>query len=375
MAATTAMQTNRKLPFRYNTRQRVRLVGQQPFVAGQTLVFEMPRVGFVAGILVQLSGGLIRTAGDTGLFSDRMYNFIRRFTIDLNIGAASIYNCSGYGTYLLNSTEKMSYRPDMGGTAIAPTALVSDNAALTQDPGVFQGQSTVPNPAFPAADGLVMTWWLPVSANLGRNFNIGLINLQAPEVRCALTLQLGTLTDLFAAASVIAGTSFTGTITVTYMFWEVPNPGKVAFPPLMYHRVLEDRTPFSNTGDVTYLVPRQGTVLRLIHNAIINNANSSRITQLTIRVNKTDDIYQMSGFGANHFFTRFAYGGKVPTGTFIHDLWNAEDVPASGDFRDAMDSEAVSTLESILTVDPGVILGVGNNFIDTQREIVQVLQV
>lgn len=360
---------SKRKPFRYNTRQRIQRVGTQPFVQNGRLTFEVPRVGFLAGFFVQILGGITRAGGDTGTLSERLWNIVKRFQVNINIGAAAIVDVSGYGLYLHNETQYTNFAADLGGLPATPGAPL--NAELSADPAIFTLSAAAPQVNAP----FVLGFFVPVAANDGKNFNMGLINCQAPEVRVTLDMQLGQIADLFSAGAVIAGTTLNNVnVDVHYLYYEVPNPAAVSFPPLVMHRLLEERTPFSNTGDITYLVPRQGNILKLEHNVIIDGVNSGLHNLYIIRINKTDDVYRESAF-VNHWLSRTRYGHRLPVGQVIHDFWNSEGLPSSGDFRDVLDSEAVSTTESITNINSGAVLGVGNNFLDTVREILQVLQV
>jgi hypothetical protein len=361
-----------KFPFRGNSRQRIQKVGQFNFTPNGRLSVELPRVGYLAGILVQFDGGLIRTAGDTGNFSDQFFNLIRRFTVNLNIGASVIYDVSGHGTNLLNQAMSFNYAADLGGNGTGALPAPLDTTA---DPFTFAGVATVPNPSFPAADDLTMAWWIPIAMNDGLNFNVGLINLQAPEIRCTLDLQFGDITDLIQQipVPVVAGTSFgpSNGVRVAYLYYEVPNPDLVDIPPYIVHRVIEERQAIAATGDQLYTVPRMGQLQRIIHSVQVNGATTTGLVQdLIIRVNKTDEIYRMDQ-GFNRFLSRMRYGHKVPRGAFYHDWWRAADLNASGDFRDVIDSEQISTLESIVSIASTAVLGVGNNFLNTVREFTQ----
>ncbi len=365
-------QGRQKFPFRGNSRQRFQRVGTFPWTPSGRVSVEMPRVGYLAGILVNFFGGLIRTAGDTGGFSDQFFNSpFQRLQLNLNIGASQIVDLSGHGCNLLNQAMSFNYAADLGGDGAAsiPAPLTT-----TADPAVWSGTAAVPNPSFPAADPLIFTLWIPVGMNDGLNFNVGLINLQAPEIRATFDVQFGSVADLFAPGSVIAGTSFgpSNSIEVHYLYYEVPNPDLVDIPPYIVHRVLQERQGIFATGDQLYTVPRMGQLQRVIHSVQINGVTpaSGVIDNLIIRVNKTDEIYRMS-FAANRFLSRMRYGHKVPRGAFYHDWWRAADLNAAGDFRDVIDSEQISTLESIVQIRTGTVLGVGNNFLDTIREFTQ----
>lgn len=359
-----------KFPFRGNSRQRFQRVGTFPFAPGGRLSIELPRVGYVAGILITFNGGLIRTAGDTGTFSDQFFNaVINRAQLNLNIGASQIIDLSGHGINLVNQAMSFNYAADLGGQDVGTPAPLT----VTADPAVFQGVDTVPNPSFPGADPLVFTYWLPVAMNDGLNFNVGLINLQAPEIRATVDLTFGNVADLFAPGSVIAGSSFgpDNGINVHYLYYEVPNPDLVDIPPYIVHRVLQERQGIFATGDQLYTVPRMGQLQRIIHSVQINGVTTTgSVTDLIVRVNKTDEIYRMANY-ANRFLSRMRYGHKVPRGAFYHDWWRAADLNAAGDFRDVIDSEQISTLESIVQIAPGTVLGVGNNFLDSIREFTQ----
>jgi hypothetical protein len=363
--------TRQKFPFRGNSRQRIQKFGNIAFTPGGRVSVELPRVGYLAGILIQFDGGLIRTAGDTGAFNDQFFNaVVRRATVNLNIGASVIFDVSGHGVNLLNQAMSFNYAADLGGdgTAALPAPLDA-----TADPFTFAGVATVPNPSFPAADDLTFAYWVPVAMNDGLNFNVGLINLQAPEIRCTLDLQFGAIADLFVPGAVVAGSSFATNsgIRLSYLYYEVPNPDLVDIPPYIVHRVIQERQAIAATGDQLYTVPRMGQLQRLIHSVQINGVTTTGlVTDLIIRVNKTDEIYRMDQ-GNNRFLSRMRYGHKVPRGAFYHDWWRAADLNASGDFRDVIDSEQISTLESIVSINPGATLGVGNNFLDTIREFTQ----
>jgi hypothetical protein len=233
--------------------------------------------------------------------------------------------------------------------------------------------------------------WIPIAANFGPQFHIGLLNLQAPEIR--FTLQL-TFTPNPAAAASLADVYVTahtqtigGNVFVYYRYYEVPNPAKVTLPPRILHRLLEDRTPVLAVGDNTYLVPRQGLALQIIHNFVINGVVDPTATNITGRrlvFNKTDTAYRQD-YIVDRINNRLFYGltpgapavangaytNDLRAGAYIWDFFIANLSPSSGDLRDVIDTEALSTLESILTVNSAATLGSNNNFIDTVRRITQ----
>lgn len=360
--------TRQKAPFRGNARQRIARIGDYPFVPNTRLSVELPRVGYLAGIFVQFVGTLTRTAGDTGNFSDQFFNLLKRLSVNLNLGAGLLYDVSGHGTNLLNQAMSFNYAADLGGDGGAALPAPLD---ATADIHVFSGAATVPETTVP----LVLSYFIPVAMNDGLNFNIGLVLLQAPEIRCTLDIQMGSVTDLFAPAAVLTGTSIPGSplIRIHVLYYEVPNPDFVGIPPYIVHRCLEDVQSIAANGDQVYTMPRQGTIQRVIQTCVINGVtNDADVDELRVKVNKTDEVYRMTQ-SVNRWLSRMRYGHKVPRGAFYHDFWRAADLNASGDYRDTIDTEQISTLEFILSTFAGTVLGIGNNFLYTTREFTQKL--
>lgn len=327
-----------KLPFRYATRVRTQRVGFVPFQENtQAPPLELPRVGFLMGLLLEWRGNITGTGVTPTAVGP--WGLVRRFRLGLNLGAATIYDTSGYGNYLLNLVN---------GTAL----------------------DTVPTHASTSR----WYYFIPVSANLTENFTTGLILLQDPQVRATLDITWGALSDAFSGSG-LAAASGAG-IEVYYVYAEVPDLSKASMPPLVLHRVIEDTQPITQTGDNSYLVPRQGVLLQLLHTIRLNGAFSSAWTRAQIRLNRTDTIMELSP-GAFYLLDRVGRKatGSVPTHAVFFDFFRAMGGLERGDLRDALDTEAVTTTESIITIDPAATLGANNNFLGSIRRILQPIRV
>lgn len=332
-------------PFRSETRQRIQRIAGGALTLGTPQTLEVPRVGFLSGILVTVRGD-VTLAG--GAMSDLgPWNLLRRLRLETNLGATSIVDVSGYGAFLANNHRTLG---------VTGTGDTSDAAGRT-----YRFNT--------GTDGVLLHYWVPVAMNDGANFSVGMLNLQAPEIRVTLTLD--PVADI---ATVHTGASAPAlSYELTYYYYEVPSPHLAKWPPLILHRTLEDSQPISTTGEQIYTVPRQGTVLQLTHLVRLNGArNSADVGMIGLRFNKTDDVYRIPGI--QHDFFYMHNHGRVPTtGEFMWDLFHADSVPNMGDMRDAVDSEQLSTFEAVLDIASGATLGVGNNFLVTQRRIVQPL--
>lgn len=340
-------------PLRSGTRQRRQKVGTIAYAANSALTSqELPRVGLLNRIMIQFRGTVTLSAA--GALTDLgPWNILQRLRVNANIGAASIVDVSGFGGYMIQPlVEEVGFRPDLAGVGAGTTPNADIHAA----------------PVAMGANTWVLTWFIPIAANTGMQFGSGLINLQSPETRVTVDLLTGNITD--PATNV---TAITGNFHVYYMYFELPDPRQFALPPLMLVRWLEDQQAISGTGDSVYTVPRQGILLQLLHRVTLNAARSDSFDSVTIRFNKTDSPYVLERQWVKAI-ERLQTGLNPLTGIVPWDFWHANSDISAGDTRDAIDTEELSTLESIVTVSSGAVLGANNNFLASVRRIIQFLQ-
>lgn len=345
---------NSLLPFRLGTRQRAAKVGSVAFAAGQTVTpFTLPQVGMVNKIILQFRGTV--TLSSAGALTDLgPWNLLNNIQVSTNIGAAAIASLTGYGAFMLQ--QKLSniggFRSNLGGAG-----------STTPNADIFVA------PVAMGANTWVITYVIPVAANDADQFGIGAINLQSPETRVQVGITCGNNADV---SSNVTGIS--GTWHLYYEYYEIPDPSKFALPPLALHRVLEEQQPISATGDNIYTVPRQGTLLQLLHRVTLNGARSDSVDEMRIVFNKTDTVYREERQW-KRLHERLINGVDPITGVFEWDFWNAQGLLSAGDTRDAIDTEELTTLESIVTITSGATLGSNNNILSSVRRIVQMLEV
>jgi hypothetical protein len=337
-------------PLRAGTRQRRAFVGSVAYAAASTLnPQELPRVGLLNRIFVQFRG-TVTLSGAGALADQGPWNLIARIQVNANIGAAAIVDLSGYGAYIIQPwVEELGYRPDKGG--VGDTA---QNADINASP-VAMGANT-----------WVLSYFLPIAANTGSQFDTGLINLQAPETRVTVNITCGALLD---PATLVTAT--TGNFFIYYDYYEIPDPRVFALPPLALVRTLEETQAIAAVGDNIYTVPRQGVLLQLAHRVNLNGARSDLWDKHVLRFNKTDSVYNVDRQW-ERAWERVNYGLNPVTGVLYLDLWHAMQDVSAGDTRDAVDAEELSTLESIVTVNSGATIGTAS--LGSIRRIVQMLE-
>jgi hypothetical protein len=337
--AAQAVQTSGKIPFRYGSRRRIQRVGFIPFQENTVAPpLQLPNVGYLAGLFLTWRG----TISGTGVSArtNGPWDLIRRLRLNLNLGSASVVDASGYGLYLLNLINGIDFATSTYFSSVARWTL-----------------------------------YVPVSANLGENFSAGLILLQDPQIRATVEINWNALSNVFAGSGLSAASG--SGVEVYYVYWEVPNLEKVSQPPLVLHRVVQETQPITQVGDNIYLVPRQGILLQLLHVLIINGSYSPLWDRAAVRLNRVDTVAEVIpdvAVGLQVLSVDYPNTNRPPAHTVPWDFFSPSYKAGMGDLRDAIDTEAVTTIESVVTISSSANLGTNNNFLETVRRILQPIQ-
>lgn len=333
------------LPFRPNTRQKRLKFGTATYSAGGSQSILLPEVGYLARIWLFFVGMVTYSATSTPA-DLAPFSLFKRISVTLNNSATDLFNTSGFGAFLASAVKTRMGRIDQQAQA--------DFYAY---------------PVVGSSQAFVLGLPIDISLSQGFNFEAGLINLQAPEVQCQLNID-------FATALADIGdniTSLTGTCHAYYEYYEVPSPERVMQPPVVLHRTIEQVTPVNQTGDNIYTVPRGGNMIRLLHVLRLNGARSDSYDETSIRFNQSETIYKQER-RLQKIIQRERYGYNLPVGVISQDWAYALNQPEESDMRDAINTEAVTTTDSIVTVSSGATLGSSNNSLISIREILQAAQ-
>lgn len=339
------MPNQQLLSFRPNTRQKRLKFGTAAYSLGGSQSILLPEVGYLARIFLFFVGTVSYSATSTPADLSP-YSIFKRISVTLNNSATDIFNCSGFSTFLVNS-------------------ILTKMGRLDQQPQA----DFYAYPVVGATQSFVLGLQIPISMSQGFNFEAGLINLQAPEVQCQLNM------DFHSANTDIGDniTALAGTVHAYYEYYEVPSPTQVLQPPVVLHRIIEQTQPVSTTGDNIYTVPRGGNMIRLLHTLRLNGARSDSYDETSLRFNQSETIYKEER-RLKKLIMRERYGYNMPTGVIAHDWAYALQHPEESDLRDAINTEMVTTTDSIVTVSSSATLGTNNNFLVSVREILQSAQ-
>lgn len=337
-------------PFRRNTRQRIRQVQATQLsgagtALGGTINYQLDRVGLLNYLLLVVRATVTLSSG--GAFADLgPWSLIDRVRVDLNLGNMNLVDVSGYMLYQINKTLARGWAPDGGGN-YTPNSV---------------GYSA---PVASGANTWILPLVIPISANFGSQFDTGLVSLQAPEVQVNVQIRFNATGSNFVTNySSISGLS----AELHSCYFEYPDPNFVALPPGQVVRTVEDSQAIAAVGTNTYTMPRQGTLLQLNSLIRANGARTDGIDRTQLVANINDFIYdEIPAF--QKFKNEYDYGLPSSTGSFVYDLWHAQEASSCGDDRDVIDTEVLTTLQHNAVVSSTTTLGSGNNFFINARRI------
>lgn len=334
-------------PFRINTRRKRVQVDSKSFSHGGRATFELPQVGFLSVVYLYLEITFTQ-AGADALAAFGPWNLLSRIRLKLNLGSQIVWDCTGFESFIMASILNRGGRLDLAG--VGSTTVDSDVYAAPVTTGTWRLQLPI-----------------PVSANMGQNFEAGLINLQAEQLRFYVEVDFGQVSD----AVTTAATFSSGTLYCDYEYYEVP-PDDVALPEFVIVKTESERQAITATGDNTVKIQQQGNLMNLCHIVSCNGARSNAVDEFRLKFNKTETI-EVIRRQQMKLQQRQLYGQEFPTGVFHHSFWGyADGDPSRGDNRDMIDTEELANFDSIVKITSGTTLGSGNAFIDTIRRYAQV---
>lgn len=328
--------------FRESTRQKNRSVGNGAYSLGGNLSLELPKIGFLASIVLIFVGSITYSSASTAA-NYAPYSILKNVKVSLNSSSVELVNASGFELAMHNAVSRQNGRMDQSAD--------SDYYAY---------------PASGSAQNIRFGVEIPISLSDGINFETGLINLQAPELQANIDITfMNALTEL---GNNISG--LTGNVYAYYKYYEIPDPTKAALPFVSLHKLISSEKSITSTGETKFEVPRGGFLLRMIHTLNIDGARSNAYDYHELKFNQTESVDRMDKAWIK-FNQRRNYGYALPTGVIVKDFMRAYAQAEESDYRDTINTERLTTLDSIVYVTDGTSLGSNNNSLRTLRELVQ----
>lgn len=350
----SAQKVDTRIDFRSGTRQRRKQLDTRTFSAGNSITpVRLDKVGYLSRIFVRFNG-TVDSSGAITAAKDNPWSIIKRLKVSLNSGAQNIVDISGFGLFVMNHFLNDGYSPNDGGGG----NNVVDTSFYNYD--LNNADET---------NALTLAWEVPIAANYGENFQVGLLMMQAPELEGTLEIDFGSNAEYGTAITAIAGT-----LEIVTEYYDVPNPALVRLPPPQIHRLVEETYPITGTGETKIDLKRQGVLLQLAAIVELNGArNHTDVETSEITLNESDRLYKEPTW-LMRFLQRREKGVGFPTGVLSYDFWNAHGMVSSGDSRDAIDTEAIALTTLKFNVASGATLGANNNQVRVIRRLIQDLR-
>ena len=336
------------------TRQNITQLPNQNYVKDGRLYFDLPKVGLLSRLFLTLEGVMTVTVGTgTAALSERKaFNLIKRIRLIANSGA-SIYDVSGYGSYLINNLLRHANE--------IKDSIVDEGI----DSEVYS--AGVANGANPWKFGLE----IPIAIN--ERDPIGLVLLQNSATQLTLEIEFNPEYGVNAVISPVVVTgnavsSFVGKVGVMMEYFTVPR-NKEDYPSLnVVHQWLEQQDAIASAGAWNKALLRGNTYMRMIHYVTLNNAlNTTDIEKLRVLYNQSEVPYTITKL-PQLFLQRARYGKDLPKGTFVHDWYMSSGQVGLGTSRDFINSANVTEFQSELTIASGASVPAGSSFINTITE-------
>ena len=297
---------------------RVPLPAQTRPVGGGTLMWQLPKSGFLARIYLDIQAAVagslsnLNAQGGAAIVSN----------VRLNVNTFSdVFNVSGVGYhYMLRNYQNNYDDPVPASTARAAVTTTHDLSML-------------------------------IECQINKSDPLGLIDLQTEE--SVTTLYVSFLAD----ASVASGATVTATVTPYVEFYQVPQDPK-DYPPLnIIFATLEDSQVIAGAGPFTYTWPRGETYVRVLHGCSLLQSAADAWTLAQLRTNQSNYLEQFTPAQADHVYSSNGHNGVARIkGTIPFDFAGSSGLQSFGKSRDFIDSSKLTDISTVITATGAVTL-------------------
>ena len=344
------------LPFRQGTRRHRMVLDNVSHSNGTTLEsVEIKPAGWLAGLIV--TAALSVTTGSGPSWGDKgPWGIVKRFNLEVNGQTFQPIDIDGYSAYIMQYARVRGGAPDrahLGSSGPNSNFYLATLAANT-------------------TQTVNLTWFLPLSLNLGANFETGLLPLLARELSAYLKISTDSLANLGTNITGITGTWKT---TAVYFNDPVPISGRDGItrefqrPAMQGVRLISmDTTIKADNSDTAITLPREGTIAELAHIVRVNGARADYYDNCRLVLGNSN-VQDRADKAVIQFENALQYG-ELPTGVFFHQISDDYEGNIKG-LRDGLDTTGISLAESVIAINTsGAGLGASNNLITSAMRII-----
>lgn len=318
--------------FRSATRQGRRMYeSQTTTTAGQQLRFRIPKSKLVSKIYVLVEAVLTATHASVATYTpheDGAARLVDTLSVDIN---------SGFKPFKISGRNLRNYNRmrSINGVDLFTDATSGENAFVQ---GLVASSGGTAN---------TVRAMYEVPFTLNASNSIGLLPAQNDTTNIELTLQTGVVGDLAPASS---GYTFSlGNVTATVYVEDYTIPNNLdAIPPFDWLKVVHEQV-YAKTGagsETTFKL-ETGKLIRSImfvnrNSSAVRVGNSDITSQIQLLLQGTEYPYSYEPELLKYENAR-TFGKVFPTGIYAFDF-GTQDIPAQADFRDFIDSAALTEL-------------------------------
>lgn len=326
--------------FLNNSRRKVGFVDRLEVKMGKKAVpVPFPKVGYLSRVLLRIVGNLNIAAGGS-LGEKGIWHIFDKIGLNVNIQNAEIWNTSGYGAFIEAHRLERGFNPGVEGVFNKQSKAVGDNAIDVILP-------------------------LQINANHSNDAEAGIIPLHTEGLRTTMDFRFNSDSEIGD------GCTFTGEIEIYYEYHEGVNPAQVQEPDLVLIKTIEDVTPIIAAGNQIFQVPQMGVLFSMFHYLTFDEQISEAIEELFIKVGRTETLTS-EPYALNRMRHRLNLGSNLPKGVCGYNFFHAHQKVSEGSLREAIDTEEIAELESVVKTLDNVTVGAGGtNYLTTIRRIFQ----
>jgi len=342
--------------FLANTRQNFKERETKTFALGDTLRWELPKVGLISRAWIRIFGTLTLTDADASMslkdpMDGKPFGMGKMVRISINNGAEPVLSPL-YQLYLRQLVSGRSQFPDVvpaGGNA---DMFVSTNPVY---------QFAVAAAGGGTANAVDFTVELPIGIN--ERDPLGLLLLQNPDTIAVVEVDTATDTDMFtqAAGDIVA---WSGRAVLYLELMNVPDNPDFLPPITKLHRLKFYKQAIATTGDNTHGFTPGNIMLRSIERVMINGARCAVTDVEQLQMVLNDGIVK-DNFDYAHqlYLQRMRYGRDLPLAVHVHDFM-IQGIAGYGGTRDWVDTSTLTEFAEVVTIGSAVVLGSNNNFLE-----------
>lgn len=314
------------------------------YTPGVPIQIPLNRQGYLAELQIKLEGTV--TVGASGTVTDP-YSSINFFPL--------IALRSPQGDYMVSLSARSLYNYQ---NRFKPAVLDALPNGVTLA-GIQRPGATTFNPGSASAQAIDISYRLPISMNLGQNFETGLLLAQIANNDFYLQLNCAQQSDLVGGGSATI-TGYALTVYIEATWFELVDPTQVSSPDLHSVCRLRDSIYAPLVIGDNYISYQLGPVLMdqmllLLTNTVGDSSNGANFNYIKMLANRQIELENRRGkdVARDQFYD---LQKQLPPGVFLLNFFDDYDLVNVTRARDFINSNLAAQLDTVVNIATGTTL-------------------